>query len=518
MGVAAALSGTGAAEAGEGSAAKLRGGAPVVRTGQGRLEGFTESGTNKFLGVPFARPPVGELRWQAPRRPAAWSGVRKAQAFGPAAYQSAVHPSFRTDRMSEDCLYLNVWTNSLSEHARQPVVVWFHGGGYTGGSASEMFTDGTNLAKLGVTVVAPNYRLGPFGYLNDDELGTNFAVLDNVAALQWVHDNIEAFGGDPSRVLVFGYSAGAGVVRNLLRCPQAKGLFQRCMIQSVGGEPPVSTRVWTPERSRTASQTLLEKLGTKDRSELARIPSRVIHETALTGPVVRPPAGGFRTPLDLVWMPVPDDRIVMADSYPAWSRNLPVVFSSCQNEARYFMDVNKEYTPETLSVMIDHLAGPKAEQARRIIDSAGSTELESLDRLFTTVVWWESEYASLRRFLEEGRTLYSYRFQRISQGREQNNRLALHGTDIFYLFGNLLDNEFYEGAPYDETDRRISHEMQHAFVEFARTGVPKRVDGARWPKFGASRSLQTVVGDEVSFAPYDVDPLIETFYSLRQPN
>src|SRR6267154_832982 len=192
---------------------------PTAKIHQGRLEGFEESGVLKFLGVPFAQPPVGALRWAAPQPMPAWSGVRPAKTFGPAALQAntqaitqaatqGLPASYRTS-MSEDCLYLNVWTTNLSKRARQPVLVWIYGGGNLSGSSSEAFTDGSNLAKLGVTVVAANYRLGAFGYINDPVLGANFGVLDQIAALQWVQQNIDAFGGDPSRVLVFGYSAGA---------------------------------------------------------------------------------------------------------------------------------------------------------------------------------------------------------------------------------------------------------------------------------------------------------------------
>jgi para-nitrobenzyl esterase len=492
-----------------------RGAAPAVRTRYGLLEGFEEGGIYKCLGVPFARPPVGDLRWKAPQAPTAWSGVREAKKFSPAAYQMPISPSFRTDRMSEDCLYLNVWTPSLSKTARQPVMVWFHGGGNIRGSASEMFTDGTNLARFGVTVVAPNYRLGAFGFLNDPELGANFAVLDHVAALRWVHDNIEAFGGDPSCVLIFGYSAGAVAVRHLLQCPQAKGLFHRCVMQSAGGESPVSTASWSSERSREATRKLFAALGTTDPAALRAIPSEHVDEVSRPLSNIPPPEGGFRTPMNLVWMPVPDDKIVMTNSFPAWSAGIPVMLSYCQNEARWGLDPSKDYAPEVLRIMTEKLAGPKADEVRGILSAEGGSILEKLDRLYTTVNWSEQAYASLRRFGCDGRTLYSYLFARVSPGRAKSNRLASHGTDVFYIFGNLVDNGADEG-PYDDIDQRVCREMQHAFVEFAKTGVPRRCDGASWPQFGAAlRPQQTIVTETVSFSPYRLDPLLQSLYSLR---
>jgi para-nitrobenzyl esterase len=492
------------------SKAAVPGADPMVRVGQGVLEGFQEDGVAKFFAVPFARPPVGDLRWRAPQPPAAWSGTRSAKTFAPAAMQLPINPSFRTSGMSEDCLYLNVWTTSLSKTAKQPVMVWFHGGGNIRGAASEAFTDGSSLAKLGVTVVAPNYRLGAFGFLNDEEMGANFAVLDHVAALRWVQENIEAFGGDPSRVLIFGYSAGAVAVRHLLQCPDAKGLFHRGVIQSAGGEQPVSTEGWSSARSREMTHKLFEAIGTTDRAALRAAPAEQVNALSRqfsNAPVVE---GGFRTPMNLVWVQVPDGKVVMGDSFPGWGRDVPVMFSCCQNEARGFMDVTKPYEPSVLDVMTRKLAGPKADDAARLLAAGGGTVLEKLDRLFTVVNWTEQAYASLRRFDRDGRRLHYYQFGRVAPGRVTSNRLAAHGSDVYYVFGNLI-----EEGPYVDLDRQISREMQHAYVEFAKTGVPKRIDGAAWPRFQAQSQQYTRVGDTVVFEPYRPDPLLTTISSLR---
>jgi para-nitrobenzyl esterase len=492
------------------NAAAAAGAAPSVRARQGVLEGFEEDGVAKFFGVPFAKPPVGDLRWRAPQPPAAWSGTRPAKTFAPAAMQLPINPSFRTSGMSEDCLYLNVWTTSLSKTAKQPVMVWFHGGGNIRGSASEAFTDGSNLAKLGVTVVAPNYRLGAFGFLNDEEMGANFAVLDHVAALKWVQENIEAFGGDPSRVLIFGYSAGALAVRNLLECPQARGLFQRAVMQSAAGELPVSTEHWSSARSREATHKLFEALGTTDRAALRAIPAERVNAVSRQFSNVPVVEGGFRTPMNLVWVQVPDGKVVMGDSFPAWGRDVPAMLSCNKNEARWGMDVTKPYEPSVLDVMTRKLAGPKADEAARLLEAGGGTVLEKLDRLYTTINWTEQAYASLRRFDRDGRRLYYYEFERLSPGRKASNRLVSHGTDVYYIFGNLIE----EGA-YEDLDRQVSREIQHAYIEFARTGVPKRLDGAAWPRFQAQSQQYTRVGDTVAFAPYRPDPLLTTIYSLR---
>jgi para-nitrobenzyl esterase len=534
-----------AATAGFDARAAAPGAAPSVRVRQGMLEGLEVEGVMQFRGVPFAQPPVGDLRWRAPRPAGAWSGVRAAKAFSPASYQRRpILPSLRANGMSEDSLYLNVWTTSLSKTARRPVMVWMHGGGNLRGAASEGFTDGANLAKLGVTVVAPNYRLGAFGFLDDPELGANFGFLDQVAALEWVRDNIDAFGGDPSRVLVFGYSAGAGAVRSLLQSPLAKGLFHRCVIQSGGGEPPARR---TSSPTRDATRTLFQDLGTTDYSALRAIPAeRVLVASDAMRNMPAPeggdgyrnlptPEGGFRTPRRLVWGPVRDGKSIMDDSFPAWGPDVPVIFSNCANEGRWTFDPLQErpslpddiYEPPVVEALIKQTAGPKADEALRILNAEGGGALAKLDRLFTTANWREGLYAALQRADREGRKAFYYEFSRVSPGRRTSNRLAFHGTDVYYIFGNLIanfqadpglrgrDDAVREGV-YDDIDRRISGEMQHAFVEFAATGVPKRLDGAPWPEFRSETPSYTAVGDTVAFSPYQPDALLRAIGSARR--
>lgn len=177
---------------------------------QGNLGGFAEEAILKFFGVPYAAPPVGERRWRSPAAPPSWQGIRPVRHFSPACPQT-VGASFnlRGSEQSEDCLYLNVWTQSCRPEAKRPVLVWFHGGGNRGGAGSEDAFDGTALAKQGATVVSFNYRLGAFGFLAHPTFGANFAVLDHLALLRWVRTNIAAFGRDPNLVTIFGQSADA---------------------------------------------------------------------------------------------------------------------------------------------------------------------------------------------------------------------------------------------------------------------------------------------------------------------
>jgi para-nitrobenzyl esterase len=198
---------------------------------QGRLAGANLGGVHTFLGVPYAKPPVGPMRWRAPEPAERWDGVRPVNLFGPIAIQTAgACFALRETRQSEDCLSLNVWCTSLDCEARRPVMLWIHGGGYLGGAGSEDAYDGASLARLGVTVVTFNYRLGAFGFLAHPDAGANFAVLDVLMVLEWIAQNIGAFGGDPENVTIFGQSAGAGAVRTLLSTRRARGLFHRAIM------------------------------------------------------------------------------------------------------------------------------------------------------------------------------------------------------------------------------------------------------------------------------------------------
>ena len=214
----------------------------LVKVNTGRVKGAVNNGVAAFKGIPFAAPPVGALRWKAPQPAPRWTGVREAVEFGPRCMQGNIFDDmvFRDKGPSEDCLYLNVWTTAASAKARLPVMVWVYGGGFAAGAASEPRQDGENLARKGVVVVSMNYRLNVFGFFSHAELAKesghdssgNYGLLDQVAALEWVHKNIAGFGGDPANVTIFGESAGSFSVSALMASPLAQGLFQRAIGES----------------------------------------------------------------------------------------------------------------------------------------------------------------------------------------------------------------------------------------------------------------------------------------------
>jgi para-nitrobenzyl esterase len=313
----------------------------------------------------------------------------------------------RVQAQSEDCLFLNVWTSTLAREAHHPVMVWIHGGGNLGGAGSEDAFDGAHLARQGVTVVTFNYRLGAFGFLAHKSIGANFAVLDQVAALSWVASNIVAFGGDPHNVTIFGQSAGAVAVRTLLSVRRARGLFHRAVLQSGGFEPFAFASPPTYEQAQHAAERLFDRLGRSTLRELQHIPATDVLNASFALSGVFPPPGQVHTPANLVWNPIADGDIVAEHDFPGWDPDFPILLGSVANEARYFIKPTGTYTRDTLVQMASVLGGPRSQEVLALLERAGGTWYEALDRLFTTAIWGEPALASHQRFTHLGRRVYA---------------------------------------------------------------------------------------------------------------
>lgn len=483
---------------------------PQTQTASGRLAGQYSRGVFCFLGIPYAAPPVGELRWRAPQPPVAWSGVRDATSFGPSCPQ-VVGAGFnhRTPAQSEDCLYLNVWTKTLDQAARQPVMVWIHGGGNLGGAGSEDAFDGATLASKGATVVTINYRLGAFGFLAHPDIGANFGVQDYVAALRWVRDNIGAFGGNPDNVLIFGESAGGFATRYLLQTPSARGLFHRAVLQSGGMDPPAFAPAWSYARAQGAAERLMDRFGSRDPDVLRKISTADLLQASHELSGIFPPAGQVHTPANLVWMPVVDNETLHEDDYDGAPFDVPVMFGCLENEARYFIKPSGTYTQEGVEIMARALCGAKANEVLALLEAGGGSAYDKLDRLFSTVIWFEPALETLRRYERQGRQVYYYHFARLSPGAIASNDLVKHSAEIRYVFGNLTD----DGA-YNADDARVSEIMQNAWLAFARTGAPA-TDGKTWPRFAKEAPMHAHIENAVTYRPFAPTPLIRAINSLR---
>lgn len=291
--------------------------APVVVTEAGQVAGKPLEGVEAFLGIPYAGDTGGQNRWRAPQPAPKWSGVRQATDFGPDCQQEPPHVPpggspwsaeyFPTKAMSEDCLFVNVWRPTSAAGGTLPVMVWIHGGGFAGGSGSVPLYDGTALARQGIVVVSLNYRVGVFGFLAHpaltQEAGSsgNYGLMDQIAALHWVRDNIRQFGGEPAQVTIAGQSAGAASVHALLASPRAAGLFQRAIAQSGSG-------MGIPIPPRAAAEAMGEKLLTAAKvntlDDLRSLPADQVADAA-KAPLLGPPGLRFTPIIEPTVLPDP---------------------------------------------------------------------------------------------------------------------------------------------------------------------------------------------------------------------
>ena len=457
---------------------------PRVETLSGPLVGLAlddHPDGGVFKGVPFATPPVGALRWHAPHPVEAWSVERPAQSFAPACMQTRsivnwygdIAEAFGQPRavapepsgISEDCLYLNIWTPDLAPAAPAPVMVYIHGGSYTGGWSYEPNYHGQAFADEGVVLVSIAYRLGAFGYLapDTDETTPNAGLLDQIAALAWVKANIARFGGDPDRVTIFGESAGAAAVGALLASPSAEGLFQRAISQSGGFEFDADR----PED--TAYQAFDQLAAGLDDDPYAASADAILQTAAdvLPGYDYGPVHGPSELPVS------PRDRL------EAGALNaVPLMIGTNRDEWRMYVDT---------TAIEDSLNAWRADVGDavvdRLLDEEGS-ELGALDRL-ETARWMRCPGQALARGVSDlGAPVYLYRLERARDGVPDTLRVY-HGAELAYVFDTHDD-----WLPTTDADRTLTRIMHASWARFARTGTPNPVaSGLDWPEFGDSGAL-----------------------------
>lgn len=466
--------------------ARAGGSDPVVQLSVGQIQGRSIPGGAVFKGVPFAQPPVGDLRWRDPVPVKPWSGVRDAGAFGPACTQRIAGFNKEEARGNqEDCLYLNVWTSDWPVKSPKPVMVWLYGGGNTAGAASVGYMDGTALSRRGVVMVSINYRLGIFGFFAHPGLSAesphrtsgNYGLLDQLAALKWVHDNIAKFGGDPTRVTLFGQSAGAIDTSLLVASPLSKGLIQRSIQESGPPIRPTDTLAEAEAAGVKFAEAQKASAGAVDAIKYLR---------AMSGPdlqMVAEPLGGDGTPL---LRPIIDGYLTpryAALRYEA-GEELPIpmiVGGNAREEAR-------GYTRERMIKEIKDNFGTLAPQAMAFygLDKSEMGNEDPLNGPTSTQITADTrhrcgaEVESVWRSTH-GRVTYQFQFDPPVPG-ETGTR---HQAEIPFVFGNLLTSGFLSG-PYTDADRKISDQIQTYWVNFATTGNPNtpNLNGLpEWPKF-----------------------------------
>ncbi|MFC3078916.1 carboxylesterase/lipase family protein [Phenylobacterium terrae] len=472
----------------------------AVATTGGRVEGVLKDGHLAFYGIPYAACPTGEQRFRPPQPAAPWGGVRRAHEIGFAAPQTphVIQGFAASGPQDEDCLNLNVFTPA-PDGARRPVLFWIHGGGFTHGAGYEPLYDGGPFAtRHDVVVVTINYRLGALGFLSIPEagFGPNQGLLDQVAALKWVQANIEAFGGDPANVTIFGESAGSASVAALLAMPPAKGLFHRAILQSGVG------RAAPPEVAAKSADALLAALGlTRERAaELRDVPAAQIVQAQAA---VQKQGLAFGPVRDAATLPDEPMRIVRAGG----ASETAVLIGSNRDEVKLFnAAAPRQPLDEAGLVAAVRAALPKADeaQAKALIETyrtsrrAKGLPAESLDILDAVQSDVRFRVPSIRLASAQKAVqpnTYLYLFTHASPARK-GALGACHALEMPFVFGTLsapTQDRFCGTGPDVE---RLSAEMNAAWAAFARTGNPSTA-GLQWPAFDPERRT-TMVFDTAS--------------------
>ncbi len=497
-------------------AAVARSGSPaLVRVDTGQVQGVVADGVVSFKGIPFAAPPVGELRWRPPQPPVAWTGVRQAAEFGPSCMQgfggppagargatppgspSAPAPppaAVAPPAPSEDCLYVNVWRPEDQAARSLPVMVWIHGGGFVGGSSSSPMTTGVAIARQGVVLVSFNYRVGRFGFFafpaltseRPEETKANYAYMDQIAALRWIKRNISAFGGDPGNVTIFGESAGGVSVHSLLASPQARGLFHKAIVQSGGARDGVLTARPLrgdgadpnyPVSGETLGVTFARSMGIDGTDAAALAELRALSaEQVLRG---APPQPGAASAPPVETTPILDGKLVTETaeaSYKAGRQaHVPLLLGS--NSADTAGNRIRARTKEELFARY----GQWTDEAKTAYDPDGSTDLAVLvARANDDYGQAEPARFAANAFAASGSPVFLYRFSYVQSGRREQLRAgAPHASEIPFVFGTLMAPP---GTTLTTEDREVSR-LAHAYwLNFARTGDPNGARLPPWPR------------------------------------
>jgi para-nitrobenzyl esterase len=444
-------------------------------------------GVRVYKGIPYAAPPVGQLRWRPPRPVPAWDGIRKTSAFGPGSLQGVVFDDIdlAASGLSEDCLYLNVWTPAeplTSE--RFPVMVWIHGGGFVVGAGSEPRYDGTRLAAGDIVVVTLNHRLNALGFLAHPELTAesecrasgNYGMLDLVTALKWVRRNILAFGGDPDQVTIAGESVGSEAVSALMASPLAKGLFARAIGES-GAMFATPSRSPAPlEKAEAAGVAFMRKVGARTLAELRTAPAEAILAAA--------PGLGYRPIVDGYFLPTPPAEIFRNGE----QSDVPLMAGWNGDEGFNFTLLQGDNANRPYADLVSGIFGKRSEEALRLYPG-GSRELDAVSAralggdltiIHSTWAWIEAQKASGRA------EIFRFRFDRAPLTppgwfgeRPSRDAGAFHAAEILYVFDNL------DAFPWliEESDRALAKLVSSYWINFVKTGDPNGAGLPEWPSF-----------------------------------
>jgi para-nitrobenzyl esterase len=452
----------------------------IIKTDAGAISGLRndQGDIRIFKGIPFAAPPVGALRWKAPQPVTPWKGVRKCLAFGPSPMQAKPAPFamwteeylIPKEPIGEDCLYLNVWTGARSAKDKRPVLVWIYGGGFVSGGSAVPIYDGEAMAKKGVIFVSINYRVGLFGFFAHPELtresgknaSGNYALMDAIAALDWVKKNIAAFGGDPSNVTIAGQSAGSFLVNCLVASPLGKGLFQKAI-----GESGASFTSPYPSLQKAEEDGLLlgKSLNANTLADLRNLPADVIQKKTqgLRGPII----DGYVLPYSIgdIFSKGGENKVSLITG---WNEDEGIMFGPKRPAESYVKDVHEKYGADA-STALAYFPGDN--------DSIAAVSQMRLARDGTFGV---QNYAWASQQSGNGAKVFVYRFaRRLPAGPGAPDYGAFHTGEVPYAYNNLR----FVHRPWKDGDYKLADIMSSYWTNFAKTGDPNGKGLPEWPGF-----------------------------------
>ncbi len=447
--------------------------AGTVQTTNGAVRGTVEHGVSVYRSIPYAAPPLGDLRWTPPQPATVWKGVRDATKFRPMCPQPPFGDAPITQPLSEDCLFLNVWSPAQAAGGNLPVMVFIHGGGYEGGSSSDPLYDGVHLAKKGVVVVSINYRLGILGFLAHPALSAtspqhvsgNYGMLDQIAALKWVQANIGHFGGDPARVTIFGESAGANAVLTLMASPLAKGLFAQAIAESPVGGFAIPTLA--------EAEAMGAKLGAIE--DLRRTPyDKLLPYNKSLSPVTPPTVvSGYPGPLVDGWFLPHQPAAGLVNP-------VPLIVGSSADEGSMFAAEGPGATKAAFDDRLKTVFGPLAADALAAYSPATGADVmdKNAELVGDSLFNYAARYAAAQ-VAAAGKPAYRYVFS-----LDMNGRPPLHSDELRYVFGTTHLPGYTNLPAEDDADKRVSAFMMESWVSFAKTGAP--APAAAWPASGSN--------------------------------
>ncbi|TKK65550.1 carboxylesterase family protein [Ilyomonas limi] len=463
----------------------------VVKTNAGLVSGATntDGSIHVFKGIPFAAPPVDELRWKAPQPVTAWTGIKKCNAFGPSPMQASPAPFsmwsaeflIPKEPISEDCLYLNVWSGATSAQEKRPVLVWIYGGGFNSGGSAVPIYDGEAMAKKGIVFVSINYRVGIFGFFAHPELtkespqhaSGNYGLMDQIAALQWVKSNIAAFGGDPDNVTIAGQSAGAMSVNCLVASPLAKGLFNKAIAESgasfTNNNPPLSA-------AEKSGEEIMQKFNVTSVEALRNIPAEELMQKAggLRGPIV----DGYVLPQSVatIFAQGKENKVALLTG---WNENEGLLFGPVKNAADFQKQLEQQYGAD---------AGKLQQYYPATNDSVANTSQLNLAR---DVIFGVQNYTWANIASSHGKKVYVYKFiRKVPATGEYVKYGAFHTGEVPYAYDNLK----FVNRPWEPADHELAKVMSAYWANFIKSGNPNGDDLPDWKAYTKTSRQVMVLG------------------------